>query len=183
MLLTPTTWNRVEHALDLGLPWAADNAAFNGFDERKFLRMLDGIAGKPGCLWVASPDEVGHAAATLDMFERWEAVIHQHGLPVAFVLQDGQERLPVPWDRFDAVLVGGSTGWKLGHAAGQLVAEAKARGLWAHCGRVNSRARIRYAAGIGCDSCDGSGFSQWPDKRIPMGLRWISEVEGGTSRP
>jgi hypothetical protein len=47
-----------------------------------------------------------------------------------------------------------------------LVREAKARGKLAHCGRVNTRKRIRYAAGVGCDSCDGSGFSRWPDKRI-----------------
>lgn len=181
--MTPAAGNRVEHALGLGLPWAADNAAFSGFDERKFMRMLDRIAGKPGCLWVASPDEVGHAAATLDMFERWEPIIRFHSLPVALVLQDGQEHLPVPWDRLDAVFVGGSTEWKLGEHARRLVAEAKARGKQAHCGRVNSRTRIRYAAGIGCDSCDGSGWSRFPDKRIPLGLKWISEAEGGTSRP
>lgn len=180
VLLTPTAGNRVEHPLNLGLPWAADNAAFAGFDECKFTRMLDRIEGKRGCLWVAAPDTVANAAATLEQFERWEPIIRSHGLPVALVLQDGQEHLPVPWDRLDAAFVGGSTEWKLGEDSRKLVAEAKARGLWVHCGRVNSRARIGYAAGIGCDSCDGSGFSMWPDKRIPLGLRWCKEATSGT---
>lgn len=183
VLLTPTAGNRVEFALDLGLPWAADNAAFSGFNEPKFLGMLDRIAGKPGCLWVAAPDVVGQATATLDQFERWEPVIREYGLPVSLVLQDGQEQLPVPWDRLDAVFIGGSTEWKLGPHARRLVAEAKARGKLAHCGRVNSRKRIRNAAEIGCDSIDGSGFSQWPDLKIAKGLGWIKEAEGGTSRP
>lgn len=181
VLLTPTAGNRVDFALDQGLPWAADNAAFSGFNEKKFKKMLNRIAGKPGCLWVAAPDVVADAAATLDLFERWEPIIRQHNLPVALVLQDGQEHLPLPWDRCDAVFVGGSTEFKLGSHARRLVAEAKAGGLLAHCGRVNSKARIHYASGIGCDSCDGSGFSRWPDLKIAKGLTWIKEVTDGTS--
>lgn len=180
VLLTPAAGNRVELAVDLGLPWAADNAAFSGFNEVKFMRMLDRIAGKPSCLWVACPDVVSQAKATLDLFERWERVIREHGLPVALVLQDGQEHLPVPWDHCDAVFVGGSTEWKLGDDARRLAAEAKARGKLAHCGRVNSRTRIRYAAEIGCDSIDGSGFSKWPDEKIAKGLRWCKEATSGT---
>lgn len=167
--------------MELGLPWACDNSAFSGFDEARFLRMLDRVAGRPGCLWVAGPDVVGQAAATLDLFEEWEPIIREHGLPVALVLQDGQEAVPVPWDRLDAVFVGGSTDWKLGPHARHLVTEAKALGKVAHCGRVNSRARIGYAAGIGCDSVDGSGFSRWPDKKLAKGLAWIREATSGTS--
>jgi hypothetical protein len=181
VLLTPRAGNRVDVALELGLPYACDNAAFSGFDETKFLRMLGRVAGRPGCLWATAPDTVANAAATLDQFKRWEPLIRSHGLPVAFVLQDGQERLPVPWDHLDAVFIGGSTDWKLGPHARQLVAEAKVRGKLSHCGRVNSRARIRYAAGIGCDSVDGSGWSMWPDLRLPKGLAWIKEATSGPS--
>jgi hypothetical protein len=57
--------------------------------------------------------------------------------------------------------------------------EAKARGKLVHVGRVNSRKRIRRLAGWGCvDSIDGSGWSRWPDKKIPKGLAWIKEAEG-----
>lgn len=181
ILLTPRAGNRVDVALELGIPWAADNSAFSGFDEAKFLRMLDRIAGKPGCLWVAAPDVVADADATLHLYERWELVIRRHGLPVGLVLQDGQEELEVPWDRCDAVFVGGSTDWKLGPHVRRLVAEAKACGKLAHMGRVNSRKRIRYAVEIGCDSCDGSGFSRWPDMKIAKGLKWCKEAESGSS--
>ncbi len=91
--------------------------------------------------------------------------------------QDGLESLKVPWARFDALFLGGSTEWKLGEHAEALCREAKARGKWLHLGRCNTRQRIRLAASWGCDSVDGSGFSRWPDARIPKGLRWIEECK------
>ncbi len=174
-LLTPSNGNRVESLLATGLPWAADNGAFAGFNEERFLRMLDRIEGRAGCLFVAAPDVVANAEATLGLFKVWQRVIAARGLPVAFVVQDGQEAFPVPWSRFDALFVGGSTEWKLGNHAKALCRKAKARGKWVHMGRVNTRTRIRVAYSWGCDSVDGSGFSRWPDARIPKGLRWIEE--------
>lgn len=144
-LLTPRAGNSVEAILALGLPWAADNSAYSCWDEGRFVRMLDRLAGHAGCMWVAVPDVVANAAATLDLFETWQPRIAARGLPVALVLQDGQENLPVPWDRIDAVFVGGSTAWKLGDHARQVVAEAKARGKLAHLGRVNCRRRLLLA--------------------------------------
>jgi predicted solute-binding protein len=64
---------------------------------------------------------VADAKATLDLFERWQpvlqrvwatvneadvdagAAVHQ---PIAPVAQDGLERLPVPWEQFQALFVG-----------------------------------------------------------------------------
>jgi hypothetical protein len=174
-LLTPSNGNRVESLLETGLPWAADNAAFSGFDEGRFLRMLDWIEGRAGCLFAAAPDVVADAEATLRLFGGWRREIASRGLPVALVAQDGLESLPVPWSGLDALFLGGSTGWKLGEHAEALCREAKARGKWVHMGRVNTRQRIRLAASWGCDSVDGTGFSRWPDARIPKGLRWIEE--------
>ncbi len=178
-LLTPSNGNRVESLLETGLPWAADNGAFAGFNEQWFLRMLDRIEDREGCLFVAAPDVVADAKATLDLFGGWRRKIAARGLPVALVAQDGLESLKVPWGRFDALFLGGSTGWKLGEHAEALCREAKARGKWLHMGRVNTRQRIRLAASWGCDSVDGSGFSRWPDARIPKGLRWIEECKRG----
>lgn len=174
-LLTPANGNRVESLLETGLPWAADNGAFAGFNERRFLRMLDRIEGRTGCLFVAAPDVVADAEATLNLFGGWRQEIAGRGLPVAFVAQDGLEALRVPWGRFDALFLGGSTEWKLGKHAEALCRKAKARGKWVHMGRVNTRHRIRLAATWGCDSVDGTGFSRWPEARIPKGLRWIEE--------
>lgn len=177
-LLTPVNGNRVEGLIECGLPWAADNAAFTRFDEAAYTRMLDRIAGRPGCKFVTAPDVVADAPATLRLFRAWHPVLVAKKLPVALVAQDGQERLPVPWDDIDALFLGGTTEWKLGDAARTLAAQARVRGKWLHMGRVNSRTRIMLAASWRCDSIDGSGFSRWPDIRIPKGLRWVAEAVG-----
>lgn len=158
------------------MPWACDNAAFSGFDEAAFGRMLDRVAGQAGCLWVAAPDVVGDADATLDLFRAWEPRIRGHRLRVALVAQDGLEGRRVPWSRVDALFLGGSTAWKEGDAARTLARRAAARGKLVHMGRVNSLRRIRLAAAFGCDSIDGSGFSMFPDARLPKGLRWVEQA-------
>lgn len=179
-LVTPRAANRAEFAITHGMPWAADNSAYSCWDEGRFRRMLDRIAGVPGCLWVAARDVVADAAATLELFDAWQPRIAARGLPIALVAQDGLEDLDVPWDRLDALFLGGSTGWKLSDQARRLCVEAKARGKLLHMGRVNSRRRLLLAAGWGCDTVDGSCFSRWPDTKIPRALRWISEAEAMT---
>lgn len=176
-MIQPNNGNRVDRMLALDMPWCADNAAFSGFDEARFLRMLDRIAGKPGCVFVAAPDVVADAGATLDLFRTWEPKIRARSLPVALVLQDGITPRRVPWSRVDAVFVGGSTAFKLGAQARAMVAEAKRRGKWAHMGRVNSFKRIRLAHSWGCDSVDGSGYSMFPDRRIPPALNLLKELD------
>jgi EAL domain-containing protein (putative c-di-GMP-specific phosphodiesterase class I) len=93
------------------------------------------------------------------------------------VLQDGLERVGVPWKMIDAVFIGGSTKFKLGSVAARTVQEATERGFWVHCGRVNTRMRLWYAHELGCDSVDGSGFSTFPEREIPNALRWMDEIE------
>jgi hypothetical protein len=137
--------------------------------------MLDKIEGQPDCLWVACPDVVADAAATLDLFQQWQPRLKGRNLPVALVAQDGLEKLRVPWSKLEALFIGGSTEWKEGDAARKLARRCKARGKLLHMGRVNSLRRIRLAAEFGCDSIDGSGFSMFPDTRIPKGLRWIEQ--------
>ena len=180
VLLVPAAGNTPRAALALGLPWAVDNAAFTGFDPAAFCGLLARVAGRPGCRFVACPDVVGDAAATLALFAVWASVLRQLGLPVALVAQDGLEGLPVPWGGIDALFVGGSTDWKLGPAAAELVREAKRRGLWVHFGRCNTRRRFRHAWHLGCDSVDGSGFSRWPDQWVPLALNWLAALD---SRP
>lgn len=177
MLLTPAAGNRVGFAVGHGLPWAADNSAFSGFREGPFVRMLDALVGAAYCLWVTAPDVVGDAAETLDLFRAWQPRIAARGLPVALVGQDGLRPEDVPWQNLDALFVGGSTAWKLSTDARRVCAAAKDRGKLVHVGRVNSRKRIREVASWGTvDTIDGSGWSRWPDARIPKGLRWIAEA-------
>jgi len=172
-LLNPRKMNSVEMVNSTGLMWAADNDAFNGFNPAVFTKMLEKIQGQERCLWVTSPDVVGDAEKTLKLFNHWEPIIHSYNLPVALVGQDDLESLEVPWDRFEAFFIGGSTKWKLSESAYKLALEAKKRGKWVHMGRVNSIKRLEIARLYGCDSVDGSGFSRFPDTKIPPSLEYL----------
>lgn len=177
VLLEPRGAN-FESVRDRMLPrrWAADNAAYTEFDEPAFIAMLDRCAGIPGCLFVAAPDVVADAAATLAAWPRWRDEIASRGLPPALVAQDGLRPEDVPWGEMGALFIGGSTAFKLGPLVAVLAGEARARGLWVHMGRVNTRRRIRHAHAIGCDSFDGSGFSRWPATRLPLAAAWIAQA-------
>lgn len=182
VLLTPAAGNSADFALRLGLPWAADNAAFSGFDEAAFVRLLDRINGKPGCLWVACPDVVCDARATLDLFGRWEPVVRARGAPVALVAQNGLTADQVPWERVDCLFVGGDDPFKDGPEGRGLARAARDRGKAVHVGRVNSERRLALYAGL-ADSFDGTGVSIAPDTNLPKVLRWIGRTEHRHNHP
>lgn len=173
VLLTPKNRNSVKAVLATGLPWAIDNGAYSGFNAHAFVRLCLKAEGRPRLLWVACPDVVGDAARTLVDFCRWQPALRLLNLPVALVGQDGLEDLHVPWDLFTCLFLGGSTEWKLSHAAWDLAREAKRRGKLVHMGRVNSLRRMRIAQVFGCDSIDGSSASMFGDKYIHKYCRWI----------
>jgi hypothetical protein len=154
------------------------------------------------CLFAVAPDVVADAAATLarSYMLGW---IDYCGFRPAFVAQNGQEHLPLPWDEFQVLFLGGSAEcvpcgyirphterdrercpfcgrrlieWKLGVAARQLVGEARERGKWVHMGRVNSLKRLLYAEAIGCDSADGTYLTNAPDQLLPKVLGWQRAV-------
>jgi hypothetical protein len=174
-LVTPRHYTNLDGMIAAGIPWAADNDAFSGFDVDAFGGLLNAIAGRPGCLFVTAPDVVADAQATLEQFGPWSDKIRSLGLPVALAGQDGLEELAVPWDDLDAFFVGGSTEWKLSPMATALVGEAKARGKWCHMGRVNSDERMRRARLIGCDSVDGTSYVRFTDRWLPGALRLLSQ--------
>jgi len=158
--------------------WCADNGCFGkGFDEQQWWSWLESNAPHAtSCMFATAPDVVGNAAATLKRSMPWMHRIRALGYPAAFVAQDGQESLPVPWDEFDVLFIGGTTGWKLSPAAVSLVAEAKRNGKQVHCGRVNSYKRLRWAEAIGCDSCDGTFLTFGPDINLPRLMRWMGDL-------
>lgn len=159
-LFSPRMLSSIAATADWGVPWAADNDAFQGFKPGPYLKMLGSLAGVPGCLFVTAPDVVADWAATKVLWDIYWPVIHDADLPAAVVLQDGCDHIPA---EADAVFIGGSTIWKMGDEARLLAAEAKERGLWVHMGRVNTIRRIQYAASIGCDSIDGTNWSRFTD--------------------
>ena len=177
-LLTPANRNSLAWAGADGRPWAVDNGCFHRFDEARFRRLVARAAGKPGLLWVAAPDVVADARATLARWSEWAPELRAAGVPLAFVGQDGAEDLPLPWEDMAALFVGGSTRWKLSQASADLGLEAKRRGLLLHMGRVNSRRRLLAAYGRGCDTVDGTGMSKWGDRHLPKFARWLAEIQG-----
>lgn len=172
-LLSPRRATGIPHTIKAGITWAADNDCFNAnWDAGLYASMLGRLHGHSGCKFVTAPDVVADAKRTMDLFHTWEPAIHALGLPVALVAQDGVESLEIPWGKFEALFIGGSTTWKLGRsgAVPWLVKEAKERGLWVHMGRVNLDHRIRYARMLGCDSFDGTALSAFPRKYVPGAL-------------
>jgi hypothetical protein len=181
-LKTPRNGNCVGSIVESGHCWAADNDAFGDWSPERFHTMLTAIAhalDRSRFLWVACPDVVADAHATLIRWQEWYPQIAYLGLPAAFVGQDGLERISdeIPWEDMAAFFVGGSTDWKLSIAAERFVREARSRGIWTHVGRVNTRKRLRHAVEIGADSIDGTCFSRWPDKYFPRALVWLQEAE------
>lgn len=181
-LLQPRHLSSVELTAEAGIPWACDNDCFQGLDADAFGRMIDRVAGLPGCLFVTVPDVVGDAAATARQFEKWAPALERRGLPVALVLQDGIDSpalaawLERTWHRLTAVFVGGTTEFKEGPLAAELAREAKARGKWVHWGRVNTRRRYDLIVATGAaDSFDGSKWARFRKTYLDGGLAWLTE--------
>lgn len=175
-LVSPRSRNSTDWFRRTGMPFAADNGAFSGFDAPAFLAMLDRITGTD-CHFVVCPDVVGNARETLGLFGQWRESIAARQLPVAYVAQDGQEDNPVPWDEMDCLFIGGSTEFKLGKTAESLTREAKARGRQTHMDRVNTAGRLRLAHAWGCSSVDGTGFSWFPEVKIPPALERLEAMD------
>lgn len=171
-LVQPRHYSSVEKTAAEGIPWAADNDAFGNFDEAAFVRMLDRLAGLTGCLFVTAPDAVADAVATAALFDEWEPRIRACGLPVALAAQNGQAE--PPWDRVDALFIGGDDHFKLGPDGEHWLMEARRRGKWVHVGRVNTPRRIAYFRMLGADSVDGTQWCRWKRVHLRSGLAMVS---------
>lgn len=170
MIVTPAQGNA-----HVDCVWAGDNGCFGkGYPgDEGYLEFLESrVQYVDRCLFAVAPDVVADAAATLARSAPFLPLIRAMGYPAAFVAQDGLESLPVPWDSFDVLFIGGSTAWKLGPHAAALIAEAKRRGKGTHIGRVNSERRYRRFATLGADSCDGTYIAFGPDQNLPDVLAW-----------
>jgi hypothetical protein len=166
-LLTPLTRYRLR---DPDRPWGIDNGGYSRFEGKAFDALLRREEHhKDKCLFVTAPDVVGSARRTLEIFEFWKPKLK--GWKVALACQDGQEHLPMPWDAIDAVFIGGSTNFKCGDGAAQIVRAAKILDKWVHIGRVNHPARFDHFAKLGADSFDGTGVARFTHMREAIGNR------------
>lgn len=156
---------------------SADNGGFKGLDIKAFLALLEREEHQiPMFRFVAVPDIVASARRTLELFEYWYPRLCNW--PLAFVAQDGQEDLPIPWDLIQAVFIGGSTQWKMSKHAADIVRTAKAMEKWVHIGRVNDPVRWQHFEDLGADSVDGTGIAQYSHMRIAIRDRKESKQNG-----
>jgi hypothetical protein len=160
------------------VPYGADNGCFSAryVGDRRWLAWLDSLP-RSGCLFATAPDIVVDAEATLARSVPWLPVIASLGFPPALVAQDGLEHLDIPWESFSVLFLGGTTAWKLGHAAAHLAREAHRRGKTVHMGRVNSARRWIYAQVLGCRSVDGTFLAYAPDTNLRRLIRWTDQPD------
>ncbi|MBM4200317.1 MAG: hypothetical protein FJ189_03415 [Gammaproteobacteria bacterium] len=167
-LRTPLT----KYAL-AGCVYGLDNGCFGGSLPRAWHRLIDD-ARQVRPLWVTLPDVVGDARRTMELFEHFEMTVH--GLPKALVIQDGIDGISIPWDRIDAVFIGGTDAFKQGPSAKAVATAARILKKWVHVGRVNTPSRALYWRGL-ADSVDGSGISRY-DHMLRDLLRGINGDTG-----
>ncbi len=155
------------------LPFALDNGAFGGFDEKNWRHLIVWacLCGtRP--LWAAVPDCVGDPVATSQMWMEYAIVIERHGWSKAFVVQDGHTLKDVP-PSAAVVFVGGGTEWK-----------EQTVGYWCehfprvHVGRVNGYRMLRKCADAGVESCDGTGFNRGDKRQLAGLIKFFEEEEG-----
>lgn len=173
-LVTPRVKEQLKWT-DANRDWACDNDAYLAWNHQAFVRMLDDVHHTPNhrLKFIAVPDVVADWPATIDRFRHWVAAVERVG-PVAIVLQDGATITSVPWERINAVFVGGTTEWKLSSQSEALILEARWRDKWVHVGRVNTWRRLKWAMAHGADSVDGTKWAMFTDTYLPDTLEAIS---------
>lgn len=153
-LRTPLTGYRIHG----GVPYALDNGCFSGSLPTAWGRMIEEAKMHPP-LWATSPDVVGSARRTLELWPRFAR--QMNGVPRALVLQDGIGDFDIPWGELECVFIGGSDKFKSSSEARHAAVAARMLGKQVHVGRVNTYARAAEWAWI-ADSYDGSGISRDP---------------------
>jgi hypothetical protein len=145
-----------------GGKWAADNGGYTRQNWPAYRRMLAAkLPFASQALWATVPDVPGCARRTMELFDQFKAKIADMGYPLALVAQNGIEDMQIPWDDIGAVFIGGRDGWRESEHVRHLVAAAKWLGKHVHVGRVNTPERYKYFAGLGVDTCDGSGIVRY----------------------
>lgn len=163
---SPPTYRRAQQPEQR---FCIDNGAFGNFDAALFLRLVERESPRRDlCRFVTVPDVVGDAMRTLEVFSIWRRKPELAGWPLALVVQNGQEHLPIPWAHIAAIFIGGDTAWKEGPGAMACLKAAKALGKWIHVGRVNTPGRYEHFKKAGADSIDGTGLARYSHMRLAI---------------
>lgn len=128
-LLTPLTRFKPQRP---DQEFAIDNGAFANFDPNQFRSLLAReCSRKQLCRFVTVPDVVGSAIRTREAFDHWYNRI-TGGWKLAYVAQDGQQSVNIPWEYIGAIFIGGSTEFKMGECTRQIIKAAQLMEKWVH---------------------------------------------------
>ena len=165
-LISPGWWKNPVPFAD----YALDNGAFVGFDELKFMELIEKAKRVKPPKWIVVPDVVGDKAATIRLWNEWESRLRPLRWPLAMAMQDGM----TPKDfRGDVAFIGGSTKWKWRNLR-----------MWAdvprfHVGRVNTERHLWQSHEAGAESCDGTGWFRDVEEELPGLLRYLDNSTNG----
>jgi hypothetical protein len=159
------------------LPYALDNGRFSvwvkkkEWDRNKFEQMLEKVKShKKLPLWIAVPDVVADAEATIAQWKYWNKEITKVNAPLALVLQDGMTASDVnrlkPYP--DILFIGGSTRWKW-----KTLPYWTKRFPHVHVGRVNTRRKLWEVHYHKAQSSDGTGW--WHHKQYQGLLSYLED--------
>lgn len=153
-------------------PYAIDNGAFTGFNEKNFLGLIEKASKTKPPIWIVVPDEVGSKSETLRLWKEWVPKLRPLGWPLAMAMQDGMTPIDFVGD---VAFIGGTTHWKWRNLR-----------MWAdvpmfHVGRVNTERHLWQAYEAGASSCDGTGWFRDVHEMLPGLLRFLDRTQ--ESRP
>lgn len=200
--ITPTTIGRQRGLIELeaGWDWGMDNGAWAGFKPDIFMKMLKlAQPYRDTCRFVAAPDQpsanwtgsdpLEPFRITMNLFEKWQPIIADHGLPVALCVHPGATPENIPWHKVDALFIGGTDLWRYGGKGARIKRQkretecttilhaANERGKYVHGGRMaNSIAQIEWAAHFRIRSYDGTCEIRQPDKFMQWYLPAIERI-------
>ena len=157
--------------------WGMDSGCFNNKNFTWF-KYYSWVIRKynSNCLFIPIPDVVGSAQETLKLFNKFYDLFKQLPGDLAFVAQDGITEIDIPWDKFHTLFIGGTTDWKLGEEAKQIIKQGQYLNKWIHIGRVNTISRLKYFAEMKVNSVDGTYATFGPDINIPKLIRWVNKI-------
>lgn len=166
-----------------GLPFALDNGRFPvwskglEWDEGGFWALIERAKAPLSPLWLAVPDVVTDAGATVAEWKRWHPTLHRLGWPLALVVQDGMTPTAVKdvRPRPDVIFVGGSTAWKW-----RTVRQWCLNFPRVHVGRVNTYGLLWAAHRAGAESSDGTGW--WHKVQKAQLIRYLERSQAGVGQ-
>jgi hypothetical protein len=175
-MVSPNQQYKPVIGIEEGRKWAMDNNAFTtGFDMKRLERNIEShTAYRSTCLFIVLPDVVGSAEQTYDLYLKWRDQFKETRFPIAYVLQDGQETVPIPED-VDCWFLGGTNKFKFDWGVWKMLLEGKSKGKWIHIGRVNSYKRTLVFSDV-ADSVDGNMHRFGPDKNLKKIIKWMTDA-------